>query len=141
MMPNKKLDNTPAESIQDSALSSPSHKLLRQLTKMPKKKLILDNKITKQFTKKKPPAKQKKDETTDSFSHSAANFSSSDDGSIGLKNYVRVEEFQTFKDEVLHIQRGINQEILEMRGDHDLFTQENTNILTQLEKIETSISN
>ena len=58
-----------------------------------------------------------------------------------LRNYMRINDFQTFKDEFIKIQKDIHTQIVDLKGDHDVFTTENMKLLTRLEYIDDTLQN
>ena len=58
-----------------------------------------------------------------------------------MKNYLRINDFQTFKDDFFNIQKDIHTQIVELKGDHDFFTGENMKFLQRLEFIDDTIQN
>ena len=56
-----------------------------------------------------------------------------------LTNYLRISEFNTFKDEFLKLQKDIHYQFVELKSDHDVFTQENMTCLKRLEHIDVTI--
>ena len=57
------------------------------------------------------------------------------------KQYITVEDLSNFKAEILNLQNGINIEIMELRIEHDSFTEENMRMLKRIEKLDFSVMN